>query len=228
MGGFNIVEKFQEGGWAMWPLLVAAVLALAFAFERAIVLFLQKRKLRPEQFLEAFEASRKKHGDNKETVAAEMIDLCKKRGGVTAEIMLVGLSKWQEAKDLGLAPFDMKNWLNRAIEERANIQLPQLESHLGVISVVAMVAPLMGLLGTVTGMIKSFTVMAQAAGGAKPDQLAGGISEALITTATGLIVAIPTLLIYNLIKGMVENYVLLVEEAGIHLVDSLIAKGKSN
>lgn len=222
MGGFNLVEKFQEGGWAMWPLLISSVLAVAFGFERIIVLFLQKRKLRPEEFLEAFEKKMEQHGGNRDAVVADMSALCKKRGGVCAEIMQEGLTKFGQARTLDMAPFEMKNWLNSAIEERARVSLPQLETHLVVLSVVATVSPLIGLLGTVLGMIQAFEVMAKAAGGAKPDELAGGISVALITTATGMMIAIPVLILYNWIKSMTENYVMLVEEAAIHLVDNLV------
>jgi biopolymer transport protein ExbB len=218
----DLIGTFKDGGWAMYPLLLIAVLGLTFGIERIIVLFLQKRKLKPDQFLDAFDASLKKHGGDRDAVVEDMLTLCK-RGGVCADIMQEGLAKFRQAKDLSMGVFDMKRWITEAIEERARIELPQLESHLPVVSVGATIAPLMGLLGTVTGMIRSFTVMASAAGGAKPDELAGGISEALITTATGLIVAIPLLVIYNAVKGSVENYVLLVEEASIHLVDSLIA-----
>jgi len=222
--GFDIVEKFQQGGWAMWPLLIGSVLAVAFAFERLIVLFLQKRKLKPEEFLENFENSMKQHNGNKDAVAADMLALCKKRGGVCAEIMGEGLEKYQQARSLNLSGFDLKQWLSNAIEERASIELPQLEAHLGVLNVVATVSPLIGLLGTVLGMIQAFEVIASAAGGAKPDELAGGISVALITTATGMMIAIPVLIMYNAIKGAIENYVMLVEEAAIHLVDSLVTQ----
>jgi biopolymer transport protein ExbB len=222
MVGINIVEKFQQGGWAMWPMLIACVLGLAFAFERLIVLFLQKQKLKPDQFLEEFEKSMKKHNGNKDAVVHEMFALCKKRGGVCGTIMREGLEKFQQARNLNLAPFDLKQWLNNAVQERASIELPQLESHLNVINVVATVSPLIGLLGTVLGMIQAFEVMASAAGGAKPDELAGGISVALITTAFGMMIAIPMLVLYNWIKTMIENYVMLVEEAAIHLIDSLI------
>jgi biopolymer transport protein ExbB len=222
MGGFDIVQKVKDGGWAMWPLLGSAVLALAFAIERLLVMFLQKRKMRPDQFLEAFESSLKKNEGNKEAVVAEMVALCEKRGGATSEIMLEGLQKYAQARQMNMGAYYMKEWLNNAIEERARIVLPALEAHLGVLSVVATVAPLLGLLGTVLGMIQAFEVMASAAGGAKPDELAGGISVALITTATGLIIAIPVLVVYNGIKSSIENYVMLVEEAAIHLVDTLI------
>jgi len=223
MENFIVFEYINKGGWAMWPLAAFALLALTFGIERFIVLMLQKRKLKPDTFLDEFDKSMKKNNGDREKVIAEMRTLCEKKGGVCAEIMLEGLKKFDQSRSFNMSVFDLKKWLSDSIEERARIELPQLEAHLGVLSVTATVAPLLGLLGTVLGMIKSFTVMAQAAGGAKPDELAGGISEALITTATGMTIAIPVLLMYNSIKGAVENYVLLIEEAGIHLVDTLIA-----
>lgn len=141
--------------------------------------------------------------------------------------MLEGLTKFKQARKMKLSIIEMKQWLNNAIEERSRIELPQLEAHIVVLSVVAVVSPLIGLFGTVSGMIRSFTVMASAAGGAKPNELAGGISEALITTATGLVIAIPVLISYNWIKSTVDNYVMLIEEAAIHLVDSLIIDEKA-
>lgn len=220
--GFDIVKKFQEGGWAMWPLLLAAVLGIAFAFERLIILFLQKRMLQPDKFLEEFDKSMKRNNGNKDAVVVEMETLCKKRGGVCANIMREGLDKYQQARFHKLSTVDLKQWLNNAIQERAAIELPQLESHLSIINVVATVSPLIGLLGTVLGMIQAFDVMASSAGGAKPDELAGGISVALITTAAGMIIAIPAMVLYNWLKTMIENYVMLVEEAAIHMVDALM------
>ena len=225
MGGFDLLEYFQKGGWAMYPLALCAVLGLAFAFERVIVMFLQKRKMNPEQFLEAFESSLKKNEGNKEAVVTEMVALCEKRRSACSDIMIEGLRKYQQARGMNMNAYYMKEWLNEAIADRAKVVLPGLESHLGILSVVAQVSPLMGLLGTVLGMIQAFEVMASAAGGAKPDELAGGISVALITTAAGLLVAIPVLVMYNTIKGSIENYVMLIEEAAIHLVDTLITEG---
>jgi biopolymer transport protein ExbB len=225
MGGFDLVKYYTDGGWAMHPLALCAVLGLAFAFERLFVMFLEKRKMNPEQFLEAFESSMKKNGGNKEAVVGEMMALCEKRRGACSEIMLEGLRKHQQARSMSMNAYYMKEWINEAIAERAKVVLPGLESHLGVLSVVAQIAPLLGLLGTVLGMIQAFEVMASAAGGAKPDELAGGISVALITTAAGLLIAIPVLVLYNAVKSNIENYVMLIEEAAIHLVDSLISEG---
>lgn len=220
--GINLLATFKKGGWAMWPLLIFLILALTFIFERVIVLLFQRRKLKPDEFLTAFEKSMKDNGGDKDKVVEEMTALCRKKGGACAEIMMEGLEKFKQGKALRMDVMQMKQWMTGAIEERSRIELPQLESHLTVLSVVAGVAPLMGLLGTVSGMIRSFTVMAGSAGGAKPAELAGGISEALITTATGLIIAIPVLIAFNALKSSVENFVMLVEEAAIHLVDALI------
>ncbi len=227
MGGFDLIKTFQQGGWAMWPLLIFSVVAFMFVLERIIVILLQKRKLSPEAFLDAFDQSLKKHNGDKDAVVAEMKQLCEKKGGACAEILKEGVEKYSQSRNMNLDVMQLKQWLTNAIEERSRIELPQLESHFVYISVVGTVAPLMGLLGTVSGMIKSFSVMASAAGGAKPAELAGGISEALTTTATGLIIAVPTLIAYNLLRSWVENYVMLVEEAATHLVDTLIIDSTS-
>jgi len=220
---FDIVKYFIEGGWVMWPILGCSVLGVAFTIERIIVLFLQKRRLKPDQFLEALEGSLRKNGGDKDAVVAEMKTLCEKRGGACGEIMYEGLEKYTQARAMNLHAFNMRDWLKQAIESRANIALPQLESHLNVLAACATIAPLLGLFGTVIGMIQCFEVMASAAGGAKPDELAAGISVALITTAGGLMVAIPILVLYNWLKAMIESYVMLIEEAAVHLVDRLIA-----
>jgi biopolymer transport protein ExbB len=225
MGGIDLVQKFKDGGIIMWPILGCSVLAIMFTVERFIVLLIQKAKLKPTQFLEAFERSMKKNRGDKVRVVDEMTRLCKKRGGVCAEVMLEGLQKFQHAQSMRMGIMEMKQWLTGAIEERARIELPQLESHLGIIAITANIAPLLGLLGTVSGMIQSFEVMASAAGGAKPDELAGGIAVALTTTVGGLVVAIPSLVFYNAIKGAIENYVVMIEEAAIRLVDTLIIEG---
>jgi len=222
-GGFDIVSKFQDGGPVMLPILGLSVLAVPFTIERYIILFIQKAKLKPDKFLEALDASMRKNNGDKAKVADELEALCKKRGGVCADIMLEGLRKFKMVKGMNMGIFELKQWLNSAIEERARIALPQLESHMVFISIAATVAPLLGLFGTVVGMVQSFEVLASSAGGAKPDELAGGIAIALITTVGGLVVAMPSLIFFNMIKTSVENYVMLVEEAGVTLIDTLIS-----
>ncbi|MBL8027458.1 MAG: MotA/TolQ/ExbB proton channel family protein, partial [Fibrobacteres bacterium] len=107
-------------------------------------------------------------------------------------------------------------------EQRAGVELMVLENHLSALAVIANVSTLMGLFGTVVGMISSFTAMANSPGGVKADEMAGGIAIALVATAGGLVVAIPSLIVYNVLKGaVIENYVAQVEECCINVVDAL-------
>jgi biopolymer transport protein ExbB/TolQ len=89
------------------------------------------------------------------------------------------------------------------------------------LAVIANIATLMGLFGTVVGMIESFTAMANSPGGVKADEMAGGIAIALVATAFGLVVAVPSLVLYNFIKSTTENYVLAIEECAMKTVDTL-------
>jgi len=223
MGGFNLIKYFNDGGPMMYPLLLLSILALMFMIERIVMLISVKRKVSPADFMTKMDEVLQKESD-KGKAAEELTAFCKERGGPVSEVMLEGLSKYKETVVNNLTLIESKEWINKAVEEKGAVEVPTLEKHLSVLSTVAMVSPLCGLLGTVTGMIKSFSIMAQSAGGAKPDELAGGISEALITTATGLIIAIPTLLVYNYLRATVDNMVLEMEEVAMLLTDNLIRK----
>ena len=98
----------------------------------------------------------------------------------------------------------------------------EMEKSLKGLSTVATISPLLGLLGTVIGMIGAFETMAQSAGGAKPDELSGNISVALLTTAGGLMVAIPSLIIYSYLKSTMEGYILEMEEVALLMVDTVV------
>lgn len=223
MGGFNLIKTFNDGGPVMYPLLLMSVLAITFVIERIIMLIVLKRKVSPADFMAKMDEVLQKQPD-KTKAAAELTVFCREKGGPVSEVMLEGLNKYKEAVDHKLSLLEAKEWINQAVEEKGAVEVPTLEKHLSVLSTVAMVSPLLGLLGTVTGMIRAFTIMAQSAGGAKPDELAGGIAEALITTATGLIIAIPTLLVYNWLRAAIDNLVLEMEEVAMLLTDNLIRK----
>ena len=96
-----------------------------------------------------------------------------------------------------LSMMDSKQWMTQAVEDKGRVEIPILEQRLSIISTIAGIAPLIGLFGTVIGMVAAFETMASAAGGAKPDELSGDISVALLTTSGGLIVAIPSLIVFN-------------------------------
>ena len=104
--------------------------------------------------------------------------------------------------------------------ERALIEIPKLENHMWLLGVVAHVTPLVGLLGTVSGMITAFRVIA-VVGSGKPEMLADGISQALITTAAGLTVAIPALILYNYYNKKIDHVVNEIEKTAVEFINSL-------
>jgi biopolymer transport protein ExbB len=106
------------------------------------------------------------------------------------------------------------------VEEVGGREAAPLERYLGLLGTIATISPLLGLLGTVLGMIEAFTVLA-VQGGGTPATLGGGISKALITTAAGLTVAIPTILLHKYLTSRVDRMVLEMEEYSLHLVDLL-------
>lgn len=129
---------------------------------------------------------------------SEAIRLCEKYNSPVARVVKAGLSHITFSKEKMVA----------TLEEAALLEFPQLEAHLSVLSTVAHIAPLLGLLGTVNGMIRAFQVIQEKASAtalATPGDLAQGIWMALITTALGLAVAIPTVVAYNYIYGRVQG-----------------------
>lgn len=219
---FNPVIYFKKGGPVMWPLLAGSVLVIALTIERLIVLLLRRRQLRPTEFASFMDKALKEAGDNKDQAVDDMLAFCKKRGGPVASLLIEGLLKYKEVKAANLSMMEAKQWVNLAIEEKGRVEIPILEARLPIIATIANVAPLVGLFGTVIGMIGAFETMAQSAGGAKPDELSGNISVALLTTAGGLMVAIPSLIIYSYLKSTMESYILEMEEVALLMVDTII------
>jgi biopolymer transport protein ExbB len=141
---------------------------------------------------------------------AEAIFLCQGNGSSIARIFLAGL------KNVGRGTWLVKE----AIEEKGRREGVMLERNIGVLLTIANLSPLLGLLGTVSGMIKTFNAISvYGVGGTAP--LAGGIAEALITTAAGLLVAIPTLVAYRFLIDKAQILIFEMEESSIRLVDTI-------
>lgn len=204
LGQSGAGQLFIAGGNFMWGLLAAAILALAVILERAFTL--AKARTNTRRLIGNVITTLRSEGVN------EAAQVCERTRGPIAAILHSGLLRAERGPEA----------VEKAIETSGTIEMAFLERGLVALSAVANTAPLLGFLGTVSGMISAFEAIANA-DNVNAKLVASGISEALITTATGLIVAIPILVIYNAVKSSVENYVLLVEEASIHLVDSLIA-----
>jgi biopolymer transport protein ExbB len=144
----------------------------------------------------------------------EAIDLCDKTPGPVAYIVKAGILKHDRSRQ------EMKE----AIEDAGVYEVPRLEKNLGALATIAHISPLLGLLGTVTGMVRAFQVIQEKATAfhpVSPGSLAGGIWEALITTVAGLIVAIPTFVAYNYLVSRVKGFIIEMERASTDLVNIL-------
>lgn len=199
-------EFMQKGGPIMWPILLCSVIAFAIVIERLIRL--RQEQIDTKTFMEQISRSLKR---NK---VMEALDLCDRTGGPIAAILKAGILKHDRPR----------NEIREAIEDAGVHELPRLERNLPVLATVAHVAPLLGLLGTVTGLVQAFQVIESKAtvlNPVNPGDLAGGIWEALLTTVFGLCVAIPTYVAYNYLVSRVDGFVLDMERSATDLMNIL-------
>jgi biopolymer transport protein ExbB len=200
----QLVKFFMDGGPMMWPLLFAAVIGLTFILERLWVL--QRSKIRTDEFLTKVRAALLKKRSVKQAIT-----ICEEYRGPISAIMKAGLLKYGASDEE----------IEKNIEIAATHELARLERGLAVLASVANVAPLIGFLGTVSGMIGAFGKLAETTQ-VDPRVVAGGISEALITTASGLTVAVPTLIFYNWFSSIISKFVLDMETASNLLLETFI------
>ncbi len=197
-----MMELFQKGGPAMYPLLVLSLAAVTVIVERVLVLY--RARTDTESFMTriaaALEAQRYEEG----------LEVSRGGTGAMARILTAGLEKIRRGRAE----------VERAIEVRGNVEVAKLERGLVLLQAVAKTAPLIGFFGTVSGMIKAFEAMGKAGLG-DPANVAQGISEALITTAAGLAVAIPAFFIHSIFVGKVNRFVTELEEGSIRFLDAL-------
>ncbi|MGD9662310.1 MAG: MotA/TolQ/ExbB proton channel family protein [Porticoccaceae bacterium] len=195
-------ELLVAGGWLMLPILLCSIAVIAIALERYWV-------LRPARVAPAKLLGQVWHALKHNQLTRESIGELK-RGSPLGFVLAAGLANASHGRDI------MKD----SIEEAANQVIHDLERYLNVLGTIASITPLLGLLGTVIGMIKVFTaIMLQGTGNAAV--LAGGISEALITTAAGLTVAIPALICHRFFERRIDSLTITMEDQAIRLVDAL-------
>ena len=149
----------------------------------------------------------------------EAVSTCEEAGGPLANVLKAGLLKYSQAQieERQIS----KEEIQEAIQEAGLLEIPELERNLPVLGTIASISPLFGLLGAVIGMISAFTTIALEGTG-DPQQLAGGISQALLTTAGGLTIAIPCLIFYNLFDSWVNRYVIEIEQVSNEIVNQLV------
>ena len=200
--GGTFMDIFRKGGPVMWPLLVFSVLGVIFIIERFLAL--RKAKINVNEFLAK---TRKALIVNRSIQTA--IKTCEEYRGPVASILKAGLLKFGQPRE------DVE----KTIENAALYEMGRLEKNLVWLASIANVAPLLGFFGTVAGMIKSFEALAEA-GLSNPGLVAAGISEALITTAAGLFVAIPTQLAYNYFMSRINKFVRDIETSSNMLLET--------
>ena len=219
----SIVEYFIMGGWVMYPILVLSVVSWGITFERVTVVLIQKNKIKVEKILQLFEEALKKHNNDRIKASDEMLAFLKTKNTLICQIMETLFIKYKEGHQKNMEGSELREWIHTSVEAKAAVLLPRLEKNLVGLAVISNVSTLMGLFGTVIGMIESFQAMAKSAGGVKADEMAGGIAIALTATAGCLCVAVPSLILYNWVKAFVENYVISIEECTVVVTDALVA-----
>ena len=189
----------QAAGWPIWPLIVASVIALALIFER--LWSLRQSVVAPEGLVDKVLAEYRVTG-----VTPELLTKTAQQGPL-GRVLSAGLANVRSPRPV----------MKESIEEVGRIVTHDLDRFLTTLGTIAAMAPLLGLFGTVVGMIEIFG--SQTAAGSNPIQLAHGISVALYNTAFGLIVAIPSMIFYRHFRAKVDGLIVEMEQQAIRLVD---------
>lgn len=189
----------QAAGWPIWPLIIASVIALALIFER--MWSLRQSVVAPPGMVDRVLAEYKQGG-----VTPELLSKTARQGPL-GRVLAAGLANVKSARPV----------MKEAIEEVGRIVSHDLARFLTTLGTIAAMSPLLGLFGTVVGMIEIFG--SQTAAGSNPIQLAHGISVALYNTALGLIVAIPSMIFYRHFRATVDELILEMEQQAIKLVE---------
>ena len=205
-------ELFIKGGPFMWPLLLCSIVAVGVIIERLIT-FIRSRS-NADEFMDQIVDALEGNPGSRDAQIQEAIEICAANSSPISNIIQAGLEK---------AGKSMRS-IERAMEKVSVYQISLLEKGLVVLATLATISPLIGFLGTVSGMIRSFSVIAESAT-RDPQGVARGISEALITTATGLLIAIPIFIAYNFFVNWMGRFTAQMEESAGTLLDSLVEIG---
>ena len=195
-------ELIKAGGFAMWPLLLCSVLAMAIIGERLVML--RRRRVAPVATLATV-----RDWLSRGEITPEQIRTLE-QGSPLGQVLAAGLLNRRRSEAT----------MREAIEDAGRHAGVELERYLNALGIIATVAPFLGLFGTVLGMIRMFSGLGQAGVG-DPAILASGIAQALTTTATGLGIAIPSLIFYRVFRGRVNDFLIDMEREALRLVEVL-------
>ncbi|HLD83020.1 MAG TPA: MotA/TolQ/ExbB proton channel family protein [Candidatus Omnitrophota bacterium] len=202
----NLWQVFLAGGPVMWPILLCSIFAFAIIIAKWFQI--HRIKINTQEFLNNILDKMKRHQ------IKEALQACDTAKGPISNILKAGILKYDRPR----------TQIKEAIEDASLYEIPRLEKNLTALATIAHISPLLGLLGTVTGMVRCFqSIQAKSASfhPVSPGDLAGGILEALLTTVAGLIVAIPTFVAYNYLVSRIDHFILEIEKAATELVNFL-------
>ncbi|MBN1586992.1 MAG: MotA/TolQ/ExbB proton channel family protein [Candidatus Omnitrophica bacterium] len=204
-----MIDLMIKGGPIMIPILLCSVLSVAVILER--LYHMQRATINTPSFLEDVVSRLQR---NK---LMEAIDICERTSGPVAHVVKAAVLKHDRSRQE----------MREAVEEAGMQEIPRLNKNLGILSTIAQIAPLLGLLGTVAGMISAFQVIQEKASAlypVSPGDLAGGISQALITTMAGLMVAIPTFVAYHYFTSRANQMIMEMDRSGASVINLLSEK----
>lgn len=216
---YALPDYIRLGGFLVPVIIALSIVAVTLICERFITL----RRIRGAQELRAFSERLQRSLEAGEMT--EAIDVCRTQGGCLANVVGAGLERFHAT---GTRPTSVENRMmetRRAIQEANALEMPVLERNLIALSTIASIATMVGLLGTVIGMIRSFKAMATI-GAPDAIQLATGISEALINTAGGLFLAIVAIVAYNYFTARAEWFSHMIEETAFDVLETLAQKAE--
>lgn len=205
----SLFDMLLAGGPLMIPIVLASFLMLVIVFERMISL--RRRRVVSRLFVERFLLQLRENALDR----AEALERCEDESSYVARVFAAAVRKW------GKSAVEVEQAVIDEGERIANV----LRRYLRVLNGISTVAPLLGLLGTVWGMIQAFNVIATSPAMGRAEMLAGGISVALITTATGLLVAIPAMIFYLYFVGRVDGFIMEIDRYGQDLVSLISFEG---
>jgi biopolymer transport protein ExbB len=200
--GKSVFSIILAAGWPIWPLLFASIIAVALIIERLGAL--RRAKVLPAGLLQRVLADYRQNGVNGQMLVA--LNAHSSLG----QVLAAGLRNIGSSREI----------MREAIEETGGVVAHNLERYLTTLGTIASISPLMGLFGTVVGMIEIFGSQAPTGGG-NPVQLAHGISVALYNTGFGLLIAIPSMIFWRHFRALVNSFVIEMQQQAVHLVEVL-------
>jgi biopolymer transport protein ExbB len=205
----NLLGAIRQGGLLMLPIILCSFTLTVFVFERLI--FLRRSRVIPKPFVRGVIEQLEQQQLDRE----EALELCEENGSPMAQLFVASLKKW------GRPAVEVE----QAVVDAGERVISQLRKYLRLFSAISNLTPLLGLLGTVLGMIQAFNAVAQGDAMGRPELLAGGIGQALLTTAAGLCVAIPAYAAYAYFLGRTDKLILEMDENAQRVIELISAEG---